>query len=179
MCRKATLEPTGGLGELLFLDTNRKLARVGRRLMLRHKCNTILMSVVCCDVLYETDNHIHSDGRCAQKVDEDDWLWLPERSLQYPEDSPMHRCTQRREYTPWYKEIFKGLLLKLIIDIYWATFSLCVQVYLFFRINEEKFSGISQRCFCADGVLRHGIWNGFQGWTNLTLVQKKLQKTRT
>lgn len=36
MCGKATPEPTGGFGELLFLDTNRKLVKGGRRLMLKH-----------------------------------------------------------------------------------------------------------------------------------------------
>lgn len=61
MCGKATPEPggvsgaagvQGGFGELLFLDTNRKLVRVGgRRLMRKHKCNTMLMSVFLCDRL--------------------------------------------------------------------------------------------------------------------------------
>lgn len=85
MCGKATPEPKGGFGELLFLDTNRKLVRGGRRrLMRKHKCNTILMSVFFCDGLYQSDSHIHSKGRCTQKVNERDWLRLPERSLQFP-----------------------------------------------------------------------------------------------
>lgn len=41
-----------GFEELLFLDTNRKLVKVGGHCWMRkHKCNTMLMSAFLCDRL--------------------------------------------------------------------------------------------------------------------------------
>lgn len=49
------------------------------------------MSVFYCDGLYGTDSHIHTKGRCTLDMNEDDWLWLPERSLQCPGDLKYER----------------------------------------------------------------------------------------
>lgn len=86
MCGKATPEPTGGFGGLLFPRYKQKISQGWKALDAEAQCNTILMSTLYCDGLYGSDRHIHSKGRCTLQVNGNDWLWLPERSVQCPGD---------------------------------------------------------------------------------------------
>ena len=133
MCSKATPEPTGGFGELLFPRYKQKISQGWWALDAEAQCNTILMSALHCDGLYRTDSHIHTKGRCMLRVKEDDWLRAESWSSAARAHSAAHRHTGAHSLVN-ILYIFKGLLLRSIegqcidpVSSQWMRLSLLFQ----------------------------------------------------
>lgn len=116
----------GGFGELLFLDTNRKLVRVGgRRLMRKHKCNTMLMSVFLCGrvsprltAALRAKGRLYAGGKRTRTAEEISGRrpggFYSRKG--HPRFTSGH--TKRLELSPRYKEILECLPLQPVIGKY-------------------------------------------------------------